>query len=103
MDDFKIDYVERIKSLLEKEDEPALTKYIAKISKNIENDEEFNDLITEINKKNFPMALAITEEIIYEHNTETFSYGYDEDDDEDEAGFSGDVGYTETNEEESYY
>lgn len=106
MEDFKIDYVERIKSLLEKEDYATVSKFILKIKPKIEGDQLFNELLAEIESKNYDMAIAVAEELIYDNNNEDLEvndYGSDDGDD-DEYGYSGGGGSSsETSEDESYY
>lgn len=109
MEDYKIDYVERIKSLLEKEDYTTLSKFMTKIKPKIEGDQHFNELTAEIDNKNYEMAIAVAEELIYENTNEDLEvddYGSgDSDSEDDDYGFGGGGGsYQESGgEEDNYY
>ena len=105
MEDYKIDYLERIKTLLDKQDVAGLDKFMLKIKARIEGDQSFNELKAEIETKNYDMALAITEELIYDNTNEDLEVddmGGD-DGEEDEFGYSSSGGGSEHNEDEGYY
>ena len=105
MDDIKLDYLERLKSLLEKEDISILNKYILKIKKNVENDHNFEEVFSEIDKKNYDLALNIVEELIYENSDREFTEEYEDeesaramDDDDTAIGY----GHEQFNDTEEY-
>ncbi len=108
MDDLKLDYLERIKTLLEKDDVSNLTKYIARIKKSVENDPNFEEIIAEIDNKNYDLALNITEEVLYENSDNEFNEVYAKDssddmnDDEMIIGYEGES-FNETDDLDQNY
>ena len=79
MDDIKLDYLERMKALLVKDDITSLTKYIARIKKKVDNDPTFQEIFAEMENKNYDLATNIIEEAIYENSENEFKEEYEED------------------------
>jgi len=72
MDDIKLDYLERMKSLLDKDDIANLNKYIARIKKKVEGDPIFQEIFAEVENKNYDLAFNIIEESIFENSENEF-------------------------------
>ena len=70
MDQKKLEKLSNIKNYLENDDIVGLNKYIERIRPTVNEDEDFTDIFEELKNKNYDQALFLTEEIIYETDSE---------------------------------
>ena len=85
MDQKKLEKLENIKNYLENDDIVGLNKYVERIKPAVKEDEDFQDIFEELKNKNYDQALFLTEEVIYDTDTEedAFSEDFDKYDLED--------------------
>jgi hypothetical protein len=70
MDQKKLEKLSNIKNYLENDDIVGLNKYIERIRPTVKEDEDFTDIFEELKNKNYDQALFLTEEIIYDTDSE---------------------------------
>jgi hypothetical protein len=79
MDQKKLEKLTNIKNYLENDDILGLNKYIERIRPTVKEDEDFTDIFEELKNKNYDQALFLTEEIIYDTDSDEdeFAQEYD--------------------------
>jgi hypothetical protein len=81
MDHKKLEKLENIRNFLENDNIGALNRYIVKIKPLVVKDDDFDELFSELNAKNYDRALLITEDVIFEikgtkRNDDSDDYSY---------------------------